>query len=115
MEWPIPADLQGETFRCEVAGSTEYPNGLGRRLRTQEGLRVITPANTATGAAVTGGLLLLAGVRLRHAALTLRLPENVADSPSTGAAPTIEILWQPDLPTGGFPVVPAAPAARERA
>jgi hypothetical protein len=86
---------------------------MGRRLRTQEGLRVAMPADPAGRAALTAGLL-LAGIRMRHAALTLRLPEGVADAPSPGAAPVVEILWRPDLATGGVPLASAPPAAGGR-
>jgi hypothetical protein len=109
--WPIDAQMQGKTVACEVACDTAYPNGAGKLLRFREGLRAGAPSGGARRAAVTAGLLLVGAISIsRPATASLSLPASVASQLPPGLAPVTEILFRPDLPTGGFPVLPVATA-----
>lgn len=95
--WPIPAELQGREFQCEVAGVARYPGGFGPTLRYERGTGVLTPdPKTAIGRIITGGVFLfVAGVNFRHATWQVRLPEGVAKAPEPGTRPTCEVVWRP--------------------
>ena len=41
----------------------------------------------------------------------LELPREVAETGPSDPTGVTEILWLPDLPTGGFPVIPPTRAA----
>lgn len=103
VEMPIPAEMQGKAYKAEVGAFTRFPNGPGKIVRFREGMSVSPPAGGAGHAASTA-LLLLAGVTSRAATVILQLPSGVATLPTQSAAPVIQILDRPELPTGGFPV-----------
>lgn len=113
--WPIPAQLQGRKLACDVAGDASYPQGAGKLLRWREGLRAGSPGGTGRRAAATAGLLLVGVVSISSPAKAhLRLPSGVAETTPPGLTPVFELLYRPELPTGGFPVVLASPAPREQ-
>ena len=108
--WPVPFKLQGRTAKFDTACRARYPQGRGRLLRFREGARTGVPgsdlgaAAMALGAAAVGSLYISRPARWR-----VRLPKGVADGVMPGAIASTEILWRPDLPTGGFPVLPIEP------
>ena len=105
--WPIPAKLQGRSARFDVACRTAYPSGRGKRLRYREGARAGVPgsdlgrAALALGGAAVGTLAISRPARWR-----IRLPRGSVEGVLPGATASTQILWRPDPPTGGFPVVP---------
>lgn len=106
--WPIDAKMQGRKVACEIACATHYPQGRGKLLRYREGLRAGVPGS-GRNVAATAGLLLVGVVSVsRPATVTLTLPTGVAEQIPPGLEPVAEILFTPDLPTGGFPIVPIA-------
>jgi len=113
--YPVPAQYQGKSFKFLVAAATKYRTGRGELLRRAGGMNVSTPRELGGGFRF---LELLAGLFLGFirisspASVTFALPANVtsdADEPPTN--PHQEILWTPDLATGGFPVMPTRKAA----
>jgi hypothetical protein len=109
--WPINEKLQGKKISCEVACSASYPAGSGRLVRFREGMRCGTPRSDLSRAAATLGLAAVGVVRVsRPATVRLQMPKGVAAEISSSVTPTMEILWRPDLPTGGFPVLPVSPS-----
>jgi len=114
--FPIQARYQGRSINFDLGADREYPQGKGALLRFREGrvvgsIRKMTSGYTAAlfvlGPWVALALLALA----QKAQAKLRLPEDVAETAPADAEAQIEILWQPDLPTGGFPVLPTKRAA----
>lgn len=105
--WPIPAKLQGRSARFDVACRPAYPSGRGKLMRYREGARAGVPgsdlgrAALALGGAAVGTLAISRPARWR-----IRLPRGGVDGVLDGATASTEILWRPDLPTGGFPVLP---------
>jgi hypothetical protein len=95
MQYGVPRELQGQRVEFRVAAGVDYLQGPGRRLSSGAG----TPVGP------------LRGGRPGASQFWVRLPVDV---PVVGPA-TVEvataILWQPDLPTGGFQVLPVKPAA----
>jgi len=114
LPWPISAEMQGRKVAFEIACATRYPQGRGKLLRYREGLRAGTPGS-GRRAAATAGLLLVGVVSVsRPATFTFKLPTGIAEETPPGIEPVVEILYRPDLPTGGFPVIPVG-ASREPA
>ena len=101
---PIPGKLQGQRQSFEVGASAYFPDGKGRRLRFQDGLRL--RANTNFGDKF-GTALTIAGaatgtiVLSKPATVTLNLPTDVAEEIPDSLEPRIKTLWQlgePPLP-----------------
>ena len=97
MEWPIPAALQGRTYKCEVASTATFRDGPGPLLRPHAGTHVLTPDPKSAIGRLFAGLMFnfVGGVSLSHATLKLRLPDGVAGDPVDDTLPQIEILWEP--------------------
>jgi hypothetical protein len=95
---PIPAKFQGQQVSFEFFAKTRYPSGSGTMLLTREGMRVAGPGGWAT---------LGVSVYKRSAGFSMQLPTRVADTEINLPPPETEILWEPTLPTHGFPVGPA--------
>jgi hypothetical protein len=107
--WPINQKLQGKTVKCEVGCTNRYPTGAGKLMRFREGLRCSPPSSGVARAAATAGFALVGVIRIsRPSTVTLRMPAGVAVEIPAGIEDATEILWRPDLPTGGFPVVQMA-------
>ena len=105
--YPVPGEYQGRQVSFDVVARTRYPAGAGKLLRFREGMRVGTPSSSSAAVAKTVGLLAVGVISYSKAAnCTLMLPTGVAATNVGEAAMETEILWQPDLPTGGFPVGP---------
>jgi hypothetical protein len=111
--FPIPGKYHGKSVTFDVAADAAYPAGRGKLLRVRGGARVGSTRQLTDGGQFLSFLVcLLIGVisQQQAAAVTLQLPEGVADDDSRepGAPLPPEILWQPagDGPTGGFPVLP---------
>ena len=102
---PIPQDLAGNTVTYEVSARTTYPSGRGRLLRHREGLRA---GGIGGGAVRTGCALALLPLGIfyisRPATIGVSLPLQALDHLPPDLQPEEEILWQSELPTGGFPV-----------
>jgi hypothetical protein len=108
--WPIGAAMQGKKVAFEIACATRFAQGRGKLLRYREGLRAGTPGS-GRNVAATAGLLLVGVVSVsRPATVTFTLPTGVAEQTPAGIEPVVEIVYRPDLPTGGFPVVPVGPS-----
>jgi hypothetical protein len=81
-------------------------------LRYREGLRVEGAIADKTRLGCSAALLLMGVLRRSTpASSTVTLPADVGDVPP-GVAAQEGVLWEPDLPTGGFPVM-AATRAKE--
>ncbi len=107
--WPVPAKLQGRVAKCDVAGAVRYPNGRGQMVRFRDGLRAGSAGGDLAKAALTVSMAAVGGLYVsRPARMQVKLPLGVGERPADGAAASVQILWRPDLPTGGFPVLPAA-------
>jgi len=105
--WPIPTTLQGKLAKCEVAGAVRYPAGRGRLMRYREGMRTGTPGGDVGRAVATLGMAAVGGLYIsRPANVKIRLPTGAAAAAEPGTEPVTQILWRPDVPTGGFPVLP---------
>jgi len=98
--YPVPQRYQGRHLRFEVFGSTDYPQGKGNMLRFREGIQ----AGSTSFFSITGG----------RGLSRIYLPRDVASSLLGPIEPTTEILWQPDLPTNAFPVIPTTPTRVQR-
>jgi hypothetical protein len=109
--WPIPAQAQGETVKCDVACDTSYPGGRGKLLRFREGMRAGAAGGGAARAAVTGGLLLVGVISIsRPAAVSIKLPVDVMDKLPPSLDMQAEILWRPGPSTGGLVEQATSPA-----
>jgi hypothetical protein len=105
--WPIPAKLQGKLAKCEVAGAAKFPNGRGKLMRYHDGLRAGAVGGDIGRALLTVGALAGGAIVVsRPARMQFKLPHGVREDVVPGAGPATQILWRPDLPTGGFPVLP---------
>jgi hypothetical protein len=108
--WAVPAKRQGRKLAFEVAAEATYPNGQGKRLRSRKGIEVGTPPSrvgTAVEVAITGGLLLFGILAIsKPAFVSFVLPAGVNEELPNDPALTQQIVWRPELPTGGFPVIP---------
>jgi hypothetical protein len=90
--YPVDKKYQGKPWRFDVYGNTQYPQGKGRMLRFRDGI----PAGSNASFTVSGA----------HGISILHFPRNIAATFAGPIEPMTEILWQPDLPTMGFPVIP---------
>jgi hypothetical protein len=112
--FPVGQRYWGRRMSFDVAADTKYPAGRGELLRHRQGLRVNSTRDLSGSGQLLAALLLLplgiAYVR-RPARVMLELPRDVAETGPTGPTGVTEILWLPDLPTGGFPVMPPNRAA----
>lgn len=107
--FPVSAKYWGRRMSFDVAADTRYPAGRGELLRHRQGLRVNSTRDLSGAGQLLAALLLLPlGVVFVRtpARVTLDLPRDVAETDPTDATAETEILWLPDLPTGGFPVMP---------
>ena len=105
--WPVPAKLQGRSARCDVAAKARYPNGRGKLMRYREGIRAGVPGSDVGRAALMLGAAAVGSLYLSEPAhWRVRLPTGLPEFDPTGETATTEILWRPDLPTGGFPIEP---------
>ncbi|HEV8291400.1 MAG TPA: hypothetical protein VGP94_05735 [Tepidisphaeraceae bacterium] len=98
--YAVPAQCQGQRWHFDVYATTSYPAGKGELLRFRSGDQAGSPAF----------LSLAPGPGLCR----LFLPNGVTADMGTAIDPITEILWQPDLPTNAFPVIPAAELAAKR-
>jgi len=98
--YAFPARYQGRKWRFDVYASTKYPQGRGEMLRFRAGIfagsRDFFTLTSARG----------------HC--RIYLPSGVTNDIATATEPTTQILWQPDLPTNAFPVIPTAEIAAKR-
>lgn len=92
MHYAVPKAEQGRHAVYHVAASTDYPQGRGEQLSSCRGRRV-GPAGS------------------RGARAWMLLPTGVPEVGPGHVEVHTSILWQPDLPTGGFPVLPVTSAA----
>lgn len=107
--YSVPARYQGRQLTYTVGARTRYPQGAGQLLRFRPGLRCGATSNTAHSL-LTVALIPL-GVFHYHRSARVTLKPPAVSSPllaESEPATITEILWRPDLPTGGFPVIPAA-------
>ena len=120
--YPLARSWQGKIMIYDVYATAEYPGGRGELVRSTEGAPVGEPTSdlkeTLTAAALlalgTVGAFAIAVRSTRpRGSFEQRLPDGVPDRVPEGVVPRREVLWQLDLPTGGFPVVPSG-AADER-
>jgi hypothetical protein len=93
--WPVARKLQGRVVVVALTADTEYPAGRGKPLLYRQRRRVDGES---------GVLACLSATRRRLVTLSLQLPTGVADRLPPGLVWSTTPLWQPDLPTGGFPV-----------
>jgi hypothetical protein len=107
--FPIPRKCQGKTLKFELAAESNYPNGRGKKLRFRDGLRVGTPPTaigTALSATMTVGLAMVGALVIsKPAHVKISLPTDVAETIPEGQSLNQQIIWRPDAPTGGFPVI----------
>jgi hypothetical protein len=107
--YPIEEKMRGQKVWFDVLATTKYPGGRGKLLRYREGLRVEGAIADKTRLGCSAALLLMGVLRRSTpASCTVTLPADVGDVPA-GVAAQEEVLWEPDLPTGGFPVMAAMP------
>jgi hypothetical protein len=109
--YPLGKAWQGRIMVYDVLAVTKYPNGHGDPVRTPQGVPVGEPTSDLAEALKTVGLLAVGFVRISKPTTSFEtpLPRDVVDHVPPGVAPRREVLWQLDLPTGGFPVTPAGP------
>ncbi len=113
--FPIPAKYQGKRMAFDVGADTKYHAHRGKLLRHREGIRVGSISELGQGHAL--GLVLLglpllgALVVSRAAKARMVFPTGVAETLPPDAQTGPEILWQPELQTGGFPVILGKAAA----
>ena len=115
--YPIPAKYQGKTISFAVGADTKYPAGRGELLRWRTGMRVSSVEELRPTHQLAVSLLALCiGILYikRPGSVTLTLPRGVTealppDAPTPATAQ--EILWTPEIATGGFPILPARKAA----
>ena len=97
MHYAVPKAEQGRRAVYRVCASTDYPQGRGEQLSPCRGRRV--PSAGPRGRAGSG------------ARAWMLLPTAVPEVGPSRVEVHTSLLWQPDLPTGGFPVLPAQSAA----
>ena len=95
MQYGVPRELQGERVEFRIAAGVDYLQGRGRRL--------------SPGAGTTVGPL--RGPRPGASQAWIVMPTDVPVVGPARVEVSSAILWQPDLPTGGFQVLPLKPAA----
>ena len=95
MQYGVPKSQQGRRAGFRLAASVDYRHGPGERLSSSSG----TPVGP------------LRGGRPGAARAWIVLPTGVPEVGPARVEVETTILWQPDLPTGGFPVLPLKPAA----
>ena len=112
---PRPHPVSGEVVQIPRPAATKYAAGRGELLRRRGGMDVSTPRELGGGYRF---VQLLAGLFLgiisisTPASLTFALPTHVTADPAQDLlSAKQEILWAPDLATGGFPVMPTRKAA----
>lgn len=93
MQYGVPRAQQGKHIVFRIAANVAYPLGPGERLLPSRGTHVGP----------------LRGVRPGTSRAWIRLPTGVPDVGPAKVDVQVAILWQPDLPTGGFPVQPVLP------
>lgn len=108
MYWDVPDHAEGTEVKFSVKADVGYPEGRGRELRFREGVQA---SSTGVGFAILIGILFGAVgtmVIISPSFLKMRLPRS--DGKIRGGSqagknlPSLETLWRPDLPTGGFAV-----------
>jgi hypothetical protein len=123
--YPISGEYQGRTAAFDIEGDTEYPEGCGELLHSGRAKPVMSPHDRFFGALAIGGLGIFVGLFVgaveglclaiglaalvlvaRRGPIRLKLPCGVAENIDVCVQPITEILWAPDAPTGGFPVIP---------
>jgi hypothetical protein len=105
----VPAKYQGKRLAFEVAADVKYPAGRGEMLRQRGGVRAgsIREARPSHQLLKSLSFLFLGVIHTsRPASATMTLPRGVAESAPAGGPGAFEVLWLPELPTGGFPVLP---------
>jgi hypothetical protein len=95
MQYGVPRELQGQRVEFRVAAGVDYLQGRGRRLSPGAG----TPVGP------------LRGPRPGASQFWMTMPVDVPVVGPARVEVSASILWQPDLPTGGFQVMPAQRAA----
>jgi hypothetical protein len=95
MQYGVPRAEQGRTVAFHVAAGVGYPGGRGKRLSPCRG--------TTVGP--------LRGDRPGASRAWVLLPTGVPEVMPARIEIQTSILWHPDLPTGGFEVLPVKAAA----
>jgi hypothetical protein len=107
----VPRELRGVLVTYELTGMATYPAGTGKLLRFREGTRVSSGGTETNPLPLGCTLSLLAAVAGMYwfsrgnspALYGQRLPAVDAEVPEDLPGEQ-ETLWEPSLPTGGFPV-----------
>lgn len=110
----IPAKYQGKRMRFEAGADVKYPARRGALLRFRSGRRIGSIRDLNQGGLAVLALLSLPLALLAHLQvmrLLMMLPSGVAEVPPPGAMPQTQILFVPQVATGGFPVLPIRDAA----
>jgi hypothetical protein len=105
----VPPKYAGRRISYDVAAEARYGAGRGKLLHVRNGIRVGTPRELRQSYQLLLVLLMLPLgllVSNRAARITFRLPATAPDNGLDRGPANTEILWTPDLPTGGFPVQP---------
>ena len=107
--YPIARTWQGRIMVYDVFARVKYPDGRGAMVRGGEGSPVGELASDLFETLKTAGLLAVGVLSIPRGAASceLRFPDRVAEVVPAGVAPRREVLWELDVPTGGFPVSPA--------
>lgn len=104
--FPIPVKYQGKRMTFDIGADAKYPFGRGDPLRFRMGRSVRSAAQTGqAGWGLIGALRIATQAHVR-----LQLPAGIRNEIGSRVANT-EILWMPDQPTGGFPVLQPKTAA----
>lgn len=115
MPYAIPAKYQGANVLFIVAADTKYHAGRGELLRLRAGLPVTSIPDMSVARQFFKRLFGGITSASTPATVTMRMPRGVradlADLPPATRAGEQNILWTPDLATGGFPVLPTRRAA----
>ncbi len=107
---PVAPKWQGKIMIFDVYAVASFSDSQREEIRRQDGFEIGGPnddtaALLAMAALLPLGILYPAGSSGGGGKMELRLPENVLDTTPPAIGPRSTILWEMQLPTGGFPVL----------